>query len=88
MSKRRKLQYTVRDVPPELDNKLRASALSEQISLNQATLRAIERGLGLQGATVRYRNLRKIVKSTLPLETKLWDELLSKLDVVNPDDWK
>ena len=45
MKKKEVRQYTIRDVPIELDRLLRKRAREEQISLNRAALRIIEKEL-------------------------------------------
>jgi predicted HicB family RNase H-like nuclease len=38
MAKKQSSQYTIRDVPPELDKLLRKNARDEQLSLNQVII--------------------------------------------------
>ena len=64
MAKKSTLQYTVRDVPEDVDCRLRESATLEGVSLNQAALRALQRGLGMEREPVRYRNLRQMLAET------------------------
>lgn len=82
------IQYTVRDVPEEVDGLLRESATMEGVSLNQATLRALERGLGTERQPVRYRTLRQMVSTANKASTRAWRAALSEQDKVNPEDWK
>ena len=42
-------QITIRDFGPDLENRLRRIAATEGISLNQAAIRLLRRGAGLQG---------------------------------------
>ncbi len=88
MSERRPVQYTVRDVPPCVDARLREVAATEEVSLNQATLRAITRGLGMDGTAVRQRSLRHLVSTAPKTGLKAWRETLQEQDRVNPDDWR
>jgi len=87
MEKKPTVQYTVRDVPEELDGLLRESAALEGVSLNQATLRALERGLGSERQPVRYRTLRQMIAQT-KVSTKAWQAALEEQDQTNPEDWK
>ena len=84
----RKVQYTVRDIPEAADLRLRETAAIEEISLNQAALRALERGLGLAEEPVRYRSLRQIVRPADKVDRKGWNEALGKMDAIHPEDWK
>lgn len=87
--KSNKIQHTIRDVSQEVDARLRERAAMEEISLNQAALQAIERGLGLAGhPTVRYRSLRSLLHKPEDVDQASWTEALSQMDQVNPEDWK
>lgn len=88
MEKKPTVQYTVRDVPEEVDGLLRESAALEGVSLNQATLRALERGLGSERQPVRYRTLRHMIAQTPKVSTKAWQAALEEQDQTNPEDWK
>jgi hypothetical protein len=88
MEKKPTIQYTVRDVPEEVDGLLRESATLEGVSLNQATLRALERGLGSDRQPVRYRTLRQMIAQTPKPSTKAWHAALEEQDQTNPEDWK
>ena len=87
MEKKPTVQYTVRDVPEEVDGLLRESAALEGVSLNQATLRALERGLGSERQPVRYRTLRQMITQN-KVSTKAWQAALQEQDQTNPEDWK
>ena len=82
------MQYTVRDIPEAADLRLRETAALEDISLNQAVVRALERGLGLAEEPVRYRSLRRLVRATDKVDRKGWAEALGAMDKVHPEDWK
>ena len=88
MEKKPTVQYTVRDVPEEVDGLLRESAALEGVSLNQATLRALERGLGTERQPVRYRTLRQMIAQAPKVSTKAWQAALEEQDQTNPEDWK
>jgi hypothetical protein len=87
MEKKPTVQYTVRDVPEEVDGLLRECAAMEGVSLNQATLRALERGLGTERQPVRYRTLRQMITQN-KVSTKAWQAALQEQDQTNPEDWK
>lgn len=88
MKKKPTVQYTVRNVPEEIDGLLRESAALEGFSLNQATLHALQRGLGTGRVPVRYRSLRQMVASTPKASTAAWRAALEEQDKTNPGDWK
>jgi hypothetical protein len=82
------VQYTVRDVSAAVDTRLREVAVLEEVSLNQAVLRALARGLGVDGAPVRYRSLGPIVRRAPKTDLKAWRKALRDQDKVNADDWR
>jgi hypothetical protein len=88
MKKKPSVQYTVRDVPEEIDSLLRESATLEGVSLNQATLHALQRGLGTERVPVRYRTLRQMLAQTSKASTEAWRSTLKEQDKTNPEDWK
>lgn len=88
MKKKPTVQYTVRDVPEKIDGLLRESAALEGVSLNQATLHALQRGLGTERVPVRYRTLRQMVANTSKASTAAWRAALKEQDKTNPEDWK
>ena len=85
---KRKSQYTIRDVPESTDHRLRETAALEDISLNQAALRAIQRGLGIGEQPVTYRAVRDLLPSSPAVDTSGWATVLSEMDRVNPEEWK
>jgi hypothetical protein len=58
------------------------------ISLNQAALQALERGLGQDGSQVKYRSLRSLVSPAKEIDRIDWNKTLAEMDQVHPDDWK
>ena len=88
MKKKSSIQYTVRDVPEEIDGLLRETATLEGVSLNQATLHALQRGLGTERTPVRYRTLRQMLAQTSKASTKARRATLEEQDKTNPEDWK
>lgn len=88
MNEKHKTQYTIRDIPEGTNNRLREVAASMEMSLNQAAIRALERGLGVTGQTVSYRKLKKLVLNPKDIDKKAWDKTLTEMDRVNPKDWE
>ena len=54
------MRYTLRNVPPYLDEALRQRAREEEKSLNEVVLEILQEGLGLAGEPVRRRDLSDI----------------------------
>jgi hypothetical protein len=80
------MQYTIRDIPKEVDKALRAKAKAEGTSLNEVALRTLAKGLGLDGAPRVYDDLDWFLGSggLEPAVTRAMEQH----DVVHPDDWK
>ena len=88
IKKKNKIQHTIRDVPEAVDSRLRQRATSEEISLNQAALQAMERGLGMAGQPIRYRSLHSLRQKPGDVDHASWSDALAQMDRVNPEDWK
>lgn len=88
ITKKKKIQHTIRDVPEPVDSRLREKAALEQISLNQAALQAMERGLGMADQPIRFRSLRSLLHKPEDTDRASWTEALTQMDRVNPEDWK
>jgi hypothetical protein len=87
MHAKQPVQYTLRDVSAAVDIRLREVAALEQVSLNQAALHALARGLGVDGTRVRYRSLGPLVRRAPGADLKAWRKALHDQDKVNAQDW-
>ena len=54
------MQYTLRNIPPEVDRRLRERARAQRKSLNEAALKALAEALGVSGRATRRRDLSGI----------------------------
>jgi hypothetical protein len=54
---KRKIQYTVRNVPDRVDAKLRERAAEYGVSLNDASLAALKKGAGIADAPALHHDL-------------------------------
>jgi len=88
MQEKSKTQYTIRDIPQFTDSRLRETAAMEEISLNQAALQALQRGLGTGDHPIRYRSLHPLLHKKDQVDQASWRSALAEMDRVNPDDWK
>ena len=57
------MQYTLRNIPKIVDEALRERARREGKSLNEVTIEALVRALGLDGTPIRHRDLDDIAGS-------------------------
>ena len=79
-------QYTIRRVPPRLDQELRRKAREEQRSLNEMALRALERGLGLAEEQPRYHDLDDLAGTWV--DDPEFDRAIEAMDQVDPELWR
>ena len=78
-------QYTIRKVPPHLDEELRRRAHQEHKSLNELALWALARGLGLSEQEVRHHDLDDL--SGTWVDDPAFDQAIEAMDRVDPELW-
>lgn len=79
-------QYTIRNVPKALDHALREHAKRSGMSLNDAAVEAIRRGLGLVEADVVYDDLDDLIGTWKHDEE--FDRAMAEQDKVDADAWR
>lgn len=80
------MQYTIRGVPPAIDQALRRRARSSGKSLNEAVLEVLAEGAGISGTRRKRREMRELAASWTPD-----DELLAELEaqrVIDEELWR
>jgi hypothetical protein len=80
------MQYTLRNVPPLLDEALRKRARDQGKSLNEVALEALQSGVGLTGEPVKRRDLGDISGSWI--DDPEIDEALADQRRIDPDLWR
>ena len=80
------MQYTLRRIPPALDEALRERARQEGRSLNEIALGALARGMGVAEEGTRYRDLSDITGSWIA-DPEI-DAALVDQDAIDEDLWK
>ncbi|MCE9613429.1 MAG: hypothetical protein K8T26_04080 [Lentisphaerae bacterium] len=79
------IQYSVRGIDERTDALLRKQARETGLSLNQATLEALRRGLGIDQEPHRHGDLDDLAGTWIPdPET---DQALREMDQVDEDLW-
>lgn len=71
------MQYTIRGIPPEIDQALRQSARSSGKSLNEAVIELLSQGIGVAGVPRKRRDLGDVAgtwESEEPVESALADQ--------------
>ena len=79
-------QYTIRNVPEALDRELRDRAKRTGISLNDAAVEAMERGLGVAGSDVVHSDLDDLIGTWKADEE--FDRVIEEQDTVDTDKWQ
>ena len=80
------MQYTIRDIPPAVDEALRRRAEDTGRSLNETAIQALADGAGVSGAPVKRRDVSDIAgtwKKEKAVEAALADQ-----DRVDEDLWR
>ncbi len=80
-------KYTVRDVPEQVDIRLREAASEYGLSLNQTVLKILGLGLGLERKPVKRRDLSVVAGTLSEAEAGRLEALGAAQRRVNPKDW-
>jgi hypothetical protein len=80
------MQYTIRNIPSNLDRTLRKRARELKKSLNEVTLEALLQGTGLHGAPVRHRDLGDVAGTWV--EDPETDKALADQRRIEPELWR
>ena len=80
------MQYTIRGIPPAVDNALRARARADGKSLNEAAVDALGEGAGVAGAPRKRRDLGDIAGTWKA--DKALESALAAQDRVDQDLWR
>ncbi len=80
------IQYTVRAIPREVDDKLRQKAKREGKSLNEVALQALATAAGSSSTTQKKRDLSDLIGDWL--DDPEFDAAIAAQRVIHPDDWK
>ena len=82
----RYMQYTLRNIPDDIDRAIRAKARAEGKSLNQAMLEVLRAGLNLSGPLTKKRDLSEFAGSWI--EDPAFDQAVAEFRQVNSEDWR
>ena len=80
------MQYTLRNIPDEVDKVLREKARLEQKSLNQVAVEALMAALGLRGDSIQRRDLSDIVGTWK--EDPAFDAAIQEQRQIDPELWR
>jgi len=80
------VQYTLRQIPPALDEALRRKSRQDAKSINQTAIEVLRTGLALNGDPIRHWDLDFMVGSWV--EDPSFDEAIRSQDRVDPKLWR
>ncbi len=80
------MQYTIRGIPPAVNDALRERARSAGKSLNEAAIDALTKGLGLAEDRPRFHDLDLLAGTWQ--EDAAFDAAIAAQDQVDPRLWK
>ncbi len=80
------MQYTIRNIPPEVDKALRAKAKAEGESLNETLVGALGEALGVSGTQIKRRDLSDIAGTWV--DDPVFDEVRELHERIDPEIWK
>ncbi len=86
MMKKKPIQYTIRNVPPRVDQRLREQAADYSVSLNEVAVSALTRASGLDAEPVVHHDLDDLAGSWV--SDPALDAALESMDQVDKDLWK
>ncbi|MFA7567088.1 MAG: hypothetical protein WCY01_08695 [Alkalispirochaeta sp.] len=79
-------QYTIRNVPGSIDRELREWARKNGMSLNEAAIETLRRGLGIAEEAVVYDDLDDLAGTWK--QDEVFDQAIADQDTVDPDLWR
>ena len=80
------VQYTLRQVPQQVDAELRSVAAARGISLNEAALEALAKGLGVSDNPVIHHDLDEFIGTWR--EDREFDAAIRAFEAVDEGVWK
>lgn len=79
------IQYTIRNIPARLDQRLREAAAQSGSSMNAAAVGALEQGLGLTPVPVEHHDLDDLAGTWVA--DPACDRALDAMDRIDPGLW-
>jgi len=85
MKKKKPIQYTVRNVPERVDDRLREASVQYGTSINTVALDALSRGLGMEADTAVHHDLDDLIGTWV--RDKACEKVLEEMDQVDAELW-
>ena len=84
--KPKRIQYTIRDIPPRVDRRLRERCASYGSSLNRVALLALSRAAGLEDDPPEFHDLDDLAGTWV--DDPAFDHAMQARDRVDEDLWR
>ena len=85
MKQNQRIQYTIRNLTPQMDRTLRQKARETRKSLNEVVLDAVSRGVGLKDQPVIHHDMDSLAGSWQ--EDPAFEEAIHLQDEIDPKMW-
>lgn len=85
-TRKRTNQYTIRHVPEHVDRKLREVSAQYGTSMNQTTLEALSRGLGVTQQPAEHHDLDDLIGTWV--KDPAFDKAVKSIRRIDPGMWK
>ncbi len=82
------MQWTIRDVSPELDARVREIARGKRLSLNKAVIQVVEESLYGERRRGKKRDLSGWVGKIRGRDAELYLQALKTFDKIDKETWK
>lgn len=86
MKERQSLQYTIRQIPPQVDKRLRQKAREAGKSLNEVVVSALKQEVGLTEQPIVYHDLDRLSGSWE--NSADFDSAIYAQHAIDPEIWK
>ncbi len=86
MKNKTMVQYTIRQVPVDIDNALRKRIVKERKSLNAVVLDVLRTGSGVSEDVVRFHDLDALAGTWVA--DRAFDQAIEAFEVIEKDLWK
>jgi plasmid stability protein len=80
------MQYTIRDIPDDVNKALRAKAQAEGKSINQTVVDVLRQGLCLENPLQKKRDLSDIAGTWI--EDREFNKAMEDFERIDPEEWK
>ena len=84
--KAKHVQYTIRNIPERVDQRLREQSAAYGTSLNDVAVKALSQAVGIADEPVVHHDLDDLIGSWV--EDAAFDEAVASMDQVDEDLWR